>query len=151
MIPSFHSNGLLPPGVHWALWDEIEDRFGTNPHRRILLKGMNLGLSSLTVCGCSEVFLDGSFVTAKKFPSDYDVCWDVLGVDLVRLRSVQPALLSFSNERALQKAKFLGEFFPANARAETRSPFRTFLNFFQTDRDTGDQKGIVGLRTKTPQ
>lgn len=150
MIPDFHPNGLLPPGVHWALWGEIEKRFGTNPHRRILLRGMSLGIASLRACGCAEVFLDGSFVTAKELPDDFDVCWSVAGVDLSQLRAIQPTLLSFSNQRALQKAKFLGEFFPADVKAETRSPFRTFLKFFQTDRDTGNPKGIVGLRTTTP-
>jgi hypothetical protein len=100
----------------------------------------------LASAGCPAVFLDGSFVTAKHFPADYDVCWETTGVDLVELRSKAPALLSFVNQRALQKAYFLGEFFPANTIADTASPFRTFLEFFQQDKTTGMQKGIVGYR-----
>ena len=148
MIPKFQPDGLLPPGIHWAVWDEIEKRFGGNPHRQVLLDGMKRGLHSLAACGCIEAFIDGSFVTVKEFPDDFDVCWDIAGVDLTRLRQAEPALLSFSNFRALQKARFLGEFFPANAHAETQSPFRTFLDFFQSDKATGVTKGIVGFRTE---
>lgn len=33
MIPDFDENGNLPPGVHWAEWNEFQDRFGYNWHR----------------------------------------------------------------------------------------------------------------------
>lgn len=147
-LPDFQTDGLLPPGIHWASWPEIEGRFGGNSHRRMLLAGMELGLRELAACGCLEAFIDGSFVTAKEYPDDFDVCWDAAGVDLARLRQSEPALLTFGNFRALQKAKFFGEFFPSSNKAEARSPFRTFLDFFQSDKATGVPKGIVGLRTK---
>jgi hypothetical protein len=100
----------------------------------------------LGVAGCAQLFIDGSFVTAKEFPADYDVCWATEGVNLNTLRDQEPALLSFVNGRALQKAKLLGEFFPASLSAETAPPFRTFLDFFQQDKATGLHKGIVGYR-----
>jgi len=28
MLPSFNERGNLPPGIHSATWDEVEDRFG---------------------------------------------------------------------------------------------------------------------------
>jgi hypothetical protein len=84
------------------------------------------------------VYIDGSFVSSKDFPGDFDGCWDVTGVDVTKL---DPVLLDFENSRAAQKARFLGELFPAQL-SEGLSG-RTFLEFFQIDRNTGTQKGIV--------
>ena len=148
VIPDFQDDGLLPPGVHWSVWSEIESRFGTNKHRQRLLVGLQRGIYFLSLAGCAQLFIDGSFVTVKEFPADYDVCWAMEGVDLKTLRAHEPALLSFANSRALQKAKLLGEYFPTGLAAETAAPFRTFLEFFQRDKATGLEKGIVGYRVE---
>ena len=58
--------------------------------------------------------LDGSFVTAKPVPGDYDGAWETEGVDPGRL---DPVLLDFRNGRAAMKAKYLGDLFPASALA----------------------------------
>jgi hypothetical protein len=142
MIPKFNESGLLPHGIHWALMDEIEKRYGQNGHRKRLLSGFVRGIEALRRAGCSVVYLDGSFVTAKEFPGDFDACWDAKGVKLVTL---DPVLREFSNGRAAQKAKYFGEFFPAHLKAEASSPFRAFVDFFQMDKVTGDKKGIVGI------
>ena len=84
--------------------------------------------------------MDGSFVSSKLEPGDFDACWDEEGVDLDKLG---PVLLIFDDRRAAQKAKFGGEFFPAGWPADERD--RVFLNFFQIDKDTGAKKGIVSL------
>jgi len=54
-----------------------------------------------------------------------------------------PALLDFSRSRAPQKAKFLGELFPADAPEGVTG--RTFLEFFQIDKRTGNPKGILAI------
>ncbi len=138
-IPPFNSDGNLPPGVHWATWQDFATRFGTTPHRQQLLKGLKSALDSLSKAGCQVVYIDGSFVTGKENPNDFDGCWDVTGVDLDLL---DPILRNFDNKRAAQKAKYLGEFFPAQGEADGAG--RTFLEFFQTDRN-GKAKGIVGI------
>jgi hypothetical protein len=84
------------------------------------------------------VYIDGSFVTSKDFPGDFDGCWDVTAVDVAKL---DPVLLDFNNGRAAQKARFLGELFPAQLPAGLGG--RTFLEFFQVDKSTGMEKGIV--------
>ena len=84
--------------------------------------------------------MDGSFVSSKIEPGDFDVCWDEEGVDLDKL---EPVLLVFDSGRAARKAKFGGEFFPAGWPAD--ESYRVFLDFFQTDKDTGARKGIVAL------
>lgn len=79
-----------------------------------------------------------SVASAKPEPGDFDVCWSVAGCDPDRL---DPVLLDFSNGRAAQKAKYGGEQFPAELPEGAIG--RTFLEFFQIDRTTGDAKGIV--------
>jgi hypothetical protein len=93
-----------------------------------------------------EDFLDGSFVTAKEFPADYDACWDAIGV---RIEDLDPVLLDFSRRRSAQKAKFFGELFPAQSQAEATSPYQAFLDFFQHDKDSGNKKGIIGINIAT--
>jgi hypothetical protein len=104
------------------------------------LRGLREAIRLLKTAGCERLFVDGSYVTAKEEPGDYDACWDVVNVDVDLLDSV---FLEFGNKRASQKARFLGEFFPSEA-MEMMSG-RTFLEFFQTDKQTGAPKGIVAL------
>ena len=142
MIPDFNSNGNLPVGVHWATWDEFIARYVTTPQRRRLIIGLRTGLEALAKAGCQVVYVNGSFVTDKEAPGDFDVCWEMDGVDPTLL---DPVLLNFDNQRASQKAKYCGEYFPTHWKAETLPPYRAFLEFFQTDKETGNPKGIIGI------
>ena len=140
MIPELDSGGLLPPGIHWADWDEFEERFGHNPWRQALMLGLRSALASLTRAGCRTAYVDGSFVTDKELPNDFDACWEEEGVDPDLL---DPVLLTFDPGRTTQKAKFLGELFPASFISGEDG--LSFLEFFQTDRNTGERKGIIAL------
>jgi hypothetical protein len=140
MIPDFNRDGTLPAGIHWLGWEEVESRFGFSERRLQLLGGLKSALMALRRAGCRWVYIDGSFVTVKREPGDYDACWDIEGVDLESLDSV---FLDFSNARRVQKRKYLGEFFPAQMPEGASG--RLFLDFFQTDKETGRRKGIVGL------
>ncbi len=83
MIPPFEaSTGLLPSGVHEATWEEFVARFGWTPHRLALLAGLKAALDALEAAGCPRVYVDGSFVTAKPDPGDFDGCWEPAGVDV---------------------------------------------------------------------
>ena len=90
--------------------------------------------------GCRTVYLNGSFVTSKTFPNDYDACWEEAGVDPAAL---DPVLLTFDPGRATQKAKYMGELYPASIIADAEG--LSFLEFFQTDKDTGMPKGILAI------
>ena len=70
MIPPFDAAGLLSPGVHWASWDELSDRFANNPWRQMLMTGLGAALENLKNAGCRTVYIDGSFVTNKVVPND---------------------------------------------------------------------------------
>jgi len=140
MIPAFNPDKNLPPGVHCAKWQEFVERFGTTPHRQRLLRGLKSAIDSLSKAGCLVVYIDGSFVTEKENPNDYNGCWDITGVDPDLL---DPILLNFDNGQAAQKVKYLGELFPAKMLEGITG--KTFLEFFQVDKNTGNQKGIVAI------
>lgn len=140
-MPNFNANGNLPPGIFPATWQEIGQRCGTSPRRRWLLQGLHLGLVVLASVGCTVVYLDGSFVTAKQNPSDFDACYELSGMDLNLLLTFEPVFFDFNNGRAAQKARFGGEFLPASTVESTS--MRTFLEFFQVDKQTGEPKGLL--------
>lgn len=143
MIPSFDIDGLLPPGIHWATWNEIIERFGYTQHRKRLLSGLKNALIALKEVGCKFAYLDGSFVTFKLIPNDFDACWEADGVNLIELERKEPILLQFSNGRVAQKSKFMGELFLIENNNINNE--LTFLEFFQIDKETGKRKGIVGI------
>ncbi len=143
VIPSLDADGNLPPGIHPATWKELEAHCGSNPHRQLLLSGLRKAAVLLKSVGCRTIYVDGSFVTSKLVPSDFDGCWERTGVSLLALQAADPVLLMFGNRRAAQKAKYLGELFPADM-VEGGSAL-TFLNFFQGDKNTGKPKGILAL------
>ena len=140
MIPPFNPSGNLPQGIHRATWKQLVAALGFTPRRRQLLRGLRQALRLLRSAGCRLVYVDGSFVTAKPDPGDFDGCWSIAGVDVERL---DPIFLDFSNSRARQKEAFLGELFPAELPEGATG--KTFLDFFQTDRETGKPKGILAL------
>lgn len=141
MLPKFTSNGSLPAGVHEATWEEFIARFGSTITRKRIIAGLRAALTNLFQAGCGAVFIDGSFVTNKENPNDFDACWDLNGVDPALL---DPILLRFDDGRAAQKAKYRGEMFPAQMKEGNSN--EDFLEFFQTDKETGAPKGIVLIR-----
>ncbi|MBB5036336.1 DUF6932 family protein [Prosthecobacter dejongeii] len=147
MIPPHDQFGLLPPGLHWtADPNELAKRFAVGARRRRLFDGFIEGSYLLRLAGCRFVYLDGSFVTTKELPEDFDACWDPLGVQLEKL---DPVFFDFNNFRQAQKARFGGEFFPSGAQAE--GPARTFFEFFQINKDTGAPKGLVAFKLSSLQ
>lgn len=143
MIPDLKDIGspwkVLPQGIHIATMEEIAIFFATTDHRKNLYSGFERAVVSLSNSGCKTVFLDGSFVTAKPTPEDYDVCWDTTGVDRNLL---DPVFYDFTNNRKEQKNKYYGEFFPNNFLADG---VQFFNDFFQIDKYTGKAKGIIKI------
>ena len=131
---------VLPPGIHPATLDDVQTLFSTNRHRRELFEGLVLGSLSLRAAGCAFIFLDGSFVSGKPRPGDYDACWSPEGVNPIALN---PVFKTFLNGRANQKYEFKGEFFPSSMTESGCG--RSFVDFFQVDRFTGKAKGILEI------
>jgi hypothetical protein len=107
---------------------------------KAVAKSLQDAFRALKAAGCTLVYLDGSFVTSKPEPGDFDACWGIDGVDADNL---DPVFLDFSRSRSRQKRRFLGEFFPAELPEGATG--KTFLQFFQTDKETGDAKGIPAI------
>jgi hypothetical protein len=131
---------VLPPGIHESTLKDLAAAFATNPTRRRQFCGLLLALSLLKSAGCARVYVDGSYITGKPEPGDYDACWDHTGVDPAKL---DPVFFDFSMGRLNQKPKFAGEFFPAAAQADPAG--RAFIDFFQVEKYSGTRKGIVAI------
>jgi hypothetical protein len=130
---------VLPPGIHWASLTEIGARFGQTAHRAWLFEGATAVAEALRRANCARMYLDGSFVTEKIHPNDFDGCWDATNVNV---KFLDPVLLNFDNGRAAQKEKYRGEMFIADG---WNMGAGTFLEFFQREKLTGLSKGVVGV------
>lgn len=143
MIPEFTELGLLPKGIHEASFEEFESRFSFSVRRKQLIVGLKLAMVHLKEMGCEAIFIDGSFVTSKYRPGDFDAAWSVDGLDFEEAIQIHPVFGDFSNERKNQKAIYGGEFFPAQFTESSSG--EPFLTFFQETKDNLP-KGIVKLR-----
>ena len=140
MIPDFDERGFLPEGVHHAAWNEVVARYAITPHRHGLVTLMADLVVHLKSAGCRTLYIDGSFVTDKIAPNDYDACWDPNGVkhDLL-----DPVLLRADDAgKQLMAEKYGGDIRIAHMSFSGYAG--VYLDFFQTGRD-GRRKGIVAL------
>ena len=119
-------NGNLPPGIHDVSWQDFCERFGYTVHRKLLLDGLASALKDLSVAGCKMVYIDGSFVTNKEVPGDYDLCWSI---DSVVPEKLNPVFLNFSPPgRTKMKDQYKGDLFPAEIPEGVCG--KAFLEFF---------------------
>jgi hypothetical protein len=140
MIPEFETSGNLPPGVHFCSWEEFNERFGYNRRRRTLIDGIEEVLTHLKAAGCRTAYLNGSFVTVKETPRDFDMCWDRDDTNIEYLRKNAPLILTFYDSAA-QKSRYGGEIYQSD---EPVNDSETSIEFFQTDRRY-NRKGIIGI------
>ena len=138
-LPELDADGALPPGIHVATWEEVVARFGGTAHRAELLAGLLDVLHDLQQAVCRLIYLDGSFVTDKDVPGDYDLCWEMDNVDLSKL---PPVLLDLRPPRAAQQARYRGDILPNVTEGSSGAPF---VDFFQRNKVTGGVKGIVAI------
>lgn len=136
-------SGYLPVGVHTWEWDDFLGAFVWNQRRRFLAKGLYRALQNLRDAGCRAAIVDGSFVSAKDLPGDYDAAFDPFGVDGDR---VDPVLLRHKDGRRSMKAKYFGDIFPWGAMACSKTGL-LYQEFFQRDR-AGEAKSVVLIDLK---
>jgi hypothetical protein len=144
MLPPFTDTGVLPPGVHRASWNEVVERFSGSARREVLLEGLRKAGANLHAAGVRVIWLDGSFVTDKKEPDDWDGVWDPSNADLTKVDPVLIDQADLATGRYRQKAKYNGELL-VGVETATGMPFQLF---FQLDKN-GDPKGIVRLDLRT--
>ena len=139
MIPNFEKSGLLPVGIHFAIWNDFEKSFVTNQQRLNLLEGLRKALKLLYSFGCKEIYIGGSFITDKPEPEDIDVCYDNTGIEWNAFLKQHPEFRPTKYGNKQQKKKYGCEFFAINAFEYN------MVQFFQFDKD-GNQKGIIKIR-----
>ena len=139
MLPPFDENGNLPPGVYLATLAEIETRFATTPHRKKLFIGLIAVAENLKAANCKTLYLNGSFITNKEEPGDYDACWEPLDVD----QNLDPVLLK---DRTARKTKYLGDIYP---RIPELAQGLDHFKSWQLDRDD-NVKGIIVIDLREP-
>jgi hypothetical protein len=147
-LPSLHLiTGLLPPGEHDATLDEVETRFATNRQRRKIFVGLRFVVEGLRAQGVKDIYVDGSFVTAKERPNDAEVVFIV--PEGANTRSW--GLLAWHRHDDLKRQKLIDLWpWPAPQRVPGRAlQLQTILDFFLTDR-SGTPKGVIHLLEKGP-
>jgi len=140
MIPDFDERGFLPKGVHHATWEQFRSRYSITPHRARLIDLLEKLARHLAAAGCQALYVDGSFVTSKERPGDYDACWDPSGVKHDRLDPL--LMLADDASKAAMAMKYGGDIRISSLSFGDFSG--RYLEFFQQDRD-GKPKGIVVL------
>ena len=141
VILEFDENGNLPPGVHWAEWEEFVERFGYNLDTEKIINGLSLVMTQLKAAGCRTIYIDGSFITSKERPGDFDACWDADDVDMNYLRKNVPILLNHFDRQA-QKVKYRGDIFRSDELVGDLNV--NSFEFFQRDREL-NKKGIIAI------
>src|SRR6516162_3295011 len=73
MIPDLTREGQLPSGIHDTTMGELRRRFGSaNAARVRLMKGVSAVVGRARRAGAKALYINGSFVTDKKDPGDWD-------------------------------------------------------------------------------
>lgn len=146
-LPSFRDDGWLPAGHHAATWQEVIVRFGGKPNSRradilVSLLRWRDAARARTLAGL--VLLDGSFVSDKEVPGDFDLVfsYDAATETLVRADREARTLTDYQACRALG---FLGDVFALPASLKTSSPALSGLDMFDFDRQ-GTPKGVVKVQ-----
>lgn len=128
---------LIPKGVHIKTFADIERMFTGNEKRKELFKDFMRWAREMKEAGCETVYLDGSFITKKVNPGDFDACWEVF----TPVKSPTESLLLSPSREGIEwrKKQFKGDIF---ARYDS---FGDRVAHWQKDERTDELKGIIKL------
>ena len=139
---SFNTNGHLHKNVTLT-FNEFEQQFGTTEGRKQKIRNATRYFEIFSSCGCTAVYIGGSFVSTKKNPADIDFCFDISDIDEEKLKKLFP---EFFGPNRINK---LGEI-----RRERKCHLFTFdqddtkfLELLQYGRE-GNPKGLVKIGLK---
>jgi hypothetical protein len=142
-IPKFRDDGWLPEGHHPAQWEEVIAVFGGQPGSRraqILSKLLSWRDEARQRGISGRLILDGSFISAKETPGDFDAL-------LIYDEHVEAILAQDAEARALldhDRCKEKGfDLFVFSAAAARKFPEWTHLDMFDRDKVTGRRKGVL--------
>lgn len=107
-IPDFNDAGMLPNGVWDCSLEEVAARMLDSVERVALwIKFLQFLDYYREKNGPRVLWMDGSFVTAKRAPNDVDIVADCIDASA---EQTQVAILLFFNERAALKQRFCVDF-----------------------------------------
>lgn len=135
----FNESGFLDPGIHTMTWEEFFIEFSFSPKRKVLLEGLKKVVDILKATGCSNVYIDGSFISSRLEPNDWDACFECAPTVIREVYKEFPLL-----DIKEQKKTYGGELYPASTEADAyRTPY---LEFFQQITGTPFKKGIIRIQ-----
>ena len=146
-LPPFRSDNWLPEGHHTTDWAEIIRVFGGEPgsKRAQVLANLLEWRDSVRAKGLAGLLiLDGSFISSKPEPGDFDTIF-VLdeGMESVLAQDVEAAL--FVNY-VYCKQRGWGDIFMYSEAAVRKFPLMCRLDDFDHDKVIKQPKGVVEVR-----
>ena len=146
-LPDFREDGWLPEGHHAATWQEIAVCFGGEPdsRRAVILSSLLRWRDAVRAKRLSGlVILDGSFISRKDAPGDFDLVFCYEEASEVILRT-DPDARTLTDYQVCRSLGFLGDVFALPASLQSLSPALGGLSMFDFDR-RGIPKGVVEVR-----
>lgn len=143
-LPAFREDGWLPEGHHASTWEEIEAVFGgALGSRRADVQSSLLAWRDAARAGGlgGLVILDGSFVSDKEAPGDFDLVflYDEASENLVKR---DPHARALTDYQACRAAGYRGDVFAFPASLQRLSPLLSGTDMFDFDH-RGVPKGVV--------
>ena len=146
-LPAFRDDGWLPEGHHAATWDEIADTLGGEPGsvRAAVLARLLAWCDAVRAKGLSGlVILDGSFVSAKPNPGDFDLLF--LFDEASEVIKAQDAEAAALVDGATCKTRFGGDVFAFGATLARAFPQLVPRDTFDFIKVTKVPKGVLEVQ-----
>ena len=138
---NFNKNGILDPGIHKMTWKEFYKSFSFSEQRKKLLEGLEKVVVILREIGATHIYIDGSFVTGKLEPEDWDACFECPTPQISDLLKKYPLY-----DRKEQKRLYKGELFLQHPTVKADEYGNCYLDFFQQKKENSAiKKGIIEL------
>lgn len=138
-IPALRDDGWLPEGHHRADWDEVFTRFGgaAGSRRASLTDELRQLRDALRTCGVTgTLLLDGSYISVKTEPGDFDVLL-IAPADIQVHKGADPSLADLLDARRAEERGYSLFYIPID------SPVLAQLRTLWDVSKEGVPKGVV--------
>jgi len=150
-IPPFNRLGHLPPGIHYACFETVIQRFATNAARKALFKRLEQFLLMVIDSNrYSHAYLGGDLTTALNSPKEIDVILQTQdSYGLHAFRAIEPLMdmgLDTIHKKYAVRLHFWCRGIPAeNDDSQDYSGSICFTESLPLSTRTGAERGIVGI------
>lgn len=138
----YNSFGTLASDHHLSHWNDVLKYWGTNAHRKKLIKNSEPAIELLRTLGIKKIFLAGSFASLKEKPGDID------GVFIVDDDFDDEKLEALGFDLLEELEKYGLDFYPADM--PTSKTGEPHIDFFRRGRNL-ESPGLIEVDlTTTP-